>query len=99
MLTVVRVRTSNVVIGNLTSVAPVGTTTEAGTLAAPGRLLVSMTTTPPAGAGAVNRTVPLALLPPTSAEGFTAKEASEIVAGGVVGAGVTVNVVVFVAPP
>jgi len=59
--------TDVVVIGNVAVEAPAATVTDAGTTAA-AELLVSVTTTPPAGAGV---TVPVAAVPPLTLTGFT----------------------------
>ena len=61
----------NVVTVKLALVAPAGTVTLAGTLAARGRLLPRLTATPPAGAAALKRTVPVEGVPPTTLVGFT----------------------------
>jgi hypothetical protein len=47
------------------------TVTDAGTVAALVLLLVSVTTTPPVGAGPVRVTVPVLLAPPVTDEGLT----------------------------
>ena len=51
-------------------VAPPGTVTLTGTLAASGRLLPRLTATPAAGAGLASVTVPVAEFPPTTLVGF-----------------------------
>ena len=77
-------------------VAPAGTNTLEGTLAAP-LLLESMTCAPPAGAGALSLTVPVEdCRPPITLAGFSVSEAS---VGGGGGAGVTVSEAVLATPP
>src|SRR4051812_35038527 len=82
--------TTFVVIGKLALVAPAGTVTAPGTVAAAGLSLLSATTNPPEGAAEVSRTVPVDGLPPTTSLGFTvtADSAAVDVAGAGVGAGV-----------
>jgi hypothetical protein len=53
-----------VVIGNVAVVAPAATVTLAGTVATEVRLLESVTTIPPAGAGPFNVSVPVDEFPP-----------------------------------
>lgn len=56
--------TADVVIGNVAVVAPAATVTDTGTWATSVRLLVSVTTIPPAGAGPFNVIVPVDGVPP-----------------------------------
>ncbi len=62
--------------GNVAVVAPLGTVTVAGTVPIHGLLLIKKTTTPPAGAGAVRVTVPVAILPGETVEGLRVNEDS-----------------------
>jgi hypothetical protein len=55
-------------------VAPAGTVRVAGTVTAPMLLLVSETTAPPAGAGAVSVTVAEAVAPPCTVAGLRLRE-------------------------
>ena len=82
-----------VVIGKATAVAPAFTAIVVGTGAFVGLLLDRAITIPPTGAGTVSVTVPVALDPPLTLEGFKVSEdrASN-------GAGCTVKFVVFVTP-
>ena len=78
-------------------VAPAGTITLEGTLAAPGLLLESATCAPPVGAGPLSVTVPVEdCIPPTTLAGFSISE-ERAGAGGA--AGVTVSEADLVAPP
>ena len=70
---------------------PAGTVTEGGTDAAAVLLLVRVTATPPAAAGPLSVTLPVALLPPVTVAGLTLRE---VRAGGF-----TVNIAVWVALP
>ena len=75
-------------------VAPAGTATLEGTLAAP-LLLESATCAPPAGAGPLNVTAPVEdCAPPTTLVGFSV---SEETTGS--GGGVTVSVADLLTPP
>src|SRR5579859_4665469 len=68
-------RTIDVLTVNVALVAPAGTVTLAGTLAAAGLLLESRTWIPPAGAAALKVTVPVeACRPPTTLAGFRVNE-------------------------
>ena len=87
------INTSPVFTGNVALVAPAGTVTLEGTLAAK-LLLVSATRAPPTGAGALSVTVPVEdCRPPTTLAGF---KLSDVSVGS--GTGFTVNVAVLVAP-
>lgn len=78
-------------------VAPAGTVTLEGTLAAAVLLLESVTCAPPAGAGPLNVTVPVDdCAPPTTLMGFNASE-ERVGAGG--GVGATVSDADLVMPP
>ena len=74
---------------------PAGTTTLDGTETSDGDALDNVTVTPPAGAGAASVTVAAADVPPTTLVGLMRSDAS---AGGGAAGGVTVSVVVLVAP-
>src|SRR5215831_84466 len=74
MLACVTAVTAFVVTAKLALVAPAGTVTAAGTVAALVLLLVNATTAPPAGAALVSVTVPLQGAPPINTEGFRSKE-------------------------
>jgi len=69
--------------------APAGTVTLAGTVAEAVKLLVSVTTEPPAGAGPESCTVPVEGLPPVTVLGASVSDEG-------VGEGRTVKVVVLV---
>ena len=88
----------NVVIVKLALVAPAATVTLAGTVAAPGRLLVRATAVPPVGAVLDSVTVPVEGLPPVTLVGLTLK-AESVAGGGAVASGVTVKVADLVTPP
>lgn len=98
-MTVATVDAVTVVVGmaKVALVAPAGTVTLAGTVAAL-LLLDSVTPNPPAGAAAVNVTVPWADAPPTTLVGLTDTAESDAAGGGGAG-GVTVSAAVLVAPP
>ena len=82
---------------NVALVAPAGTVTLAGTLAAAVLLLESVTSAPPDGAGPLNVTVPVEdCVPPITLVGLSVSDES-VTAGG--GAGATVIEAVLVTPP
>ena len=92
----VELRTGDVLTVNDALLAPAGMKTLPGTLAAP-LLLERVTCTPPAGAGALNVTVPLEdCRPPTTLVGLSVSEVS-VGAGG--GTGCTVSEAVLLTPP
>lgn len=91
-VTVIGERTDWVVTVKLAEVEPASTVTFAGTEATE-LLLDRETTEPPAGAGPVRVTVPVAEAPPPTVVGFTANDNS------VIGGGMTVNVAFRVWPP
>jgi hypothetical protein len=88
-------RTKDVLTVKVALVAPAGTITLEGTLAAL-LLLERKTSAPPAGAGPVRATVPVEDWPPKT---FTGSSVSEETVGGGGGAGVTVSEADLVAPP
>lgn len=94
IVTGVEVVTAFVVIAKAALVAPWATDTLDGT-AASGALLDSDTENPPAGAAAVNVTVPCADAPPATLVGFT--ETADRAAGA--GGGATVSAAERVTPP
>jgi hypothetical protein len=94
MVTVVDAVTALVFTGKVALVAPAGTATLEGTLAAP-LLLESATCAPPAGAGPLNVTAPVEdCAPPITLVGFSV---SEETTGS--GGGVTVSVADLLTPP
>src|SRR5437016_5447020 len=76
MVTVVDAVTALVLTVKVWVVAPAGTATLVGTLAAP-LLLESATCAPPAGAGPPSVTVPVEAFPPVTVVGFSANEERE----------------------
>ena len=72
MVTDVLFPTANVVIVKLADVWPPGTLTMPGARATFALLVASVTEIPPAGAGALRNTVPVALVPPRTAVGVIA---------------------------
>lgn len=66
--------TAAVVIVNVTVAEPSGTVTLAGTVATEVRLLVRVTTIPPAGAGPVSVTVPVEGVPPCTLAGSRVRD-------------------------
>jgi hypothetical protein len=92
----VGMRTADVLTLKVALVAPAGTVTLEGTLAAP-LLLESMICAPPAGAGPLKVTVPVEnCTPPRTLEGLSVNEET-VGEGGVAGA--TVSEAVLVTPP
>ena len=94
IVTEVETRTTDVLTAKVALVAPAGTVTLEGTLAAP-LLLESMTCAPPAGTGAPSVTVPVEVCrPPITLVRFSVSE--ETVGSG---GGVTVSVADLLTPP
>ena len=79
-------------IANVELVLPAATVTDAGIVAAT-LLLLNDITAPPAGAAALNVTVPVDPVPPVTLAGFTLTEVREAE-----DTGITVSVAVRVAP-
>ena len=80
IVTKVETSTTEVLTVNVVLVAPAGTVTLEGTLAAP-LLLESITCAPPVGAGPLNVTVPVEEFPPVTLVGFRESEERERDAG------------------
>ena len=72
MVTNVLLPTANVVTAKLAEVCPPETLTMPGTVATARLLVASVTEIPPAGAGALRNTVPVALVPPRALVGVMA---------------------------
>jgi hypothetical protein len=88
--------TVNVVTVKLAEVCPPGTLTMPGTVAAARSLVASVTEIPPAGAGALKNTVPVALVPPRTLVGTIVIDCRS---GGAFGSGLTFTKIDFVTPP
>jgi hypothetical protein len=69
IVTAVLFATANVVTVKLAEVCPPGTLTMPGTVAAAALLVESVTEIPPAGAGELRTTVPVAFVPPLTLAG------------------------------
>ena len=96
IVTEVETRTTDVLTAKVALVAPAGTVTLEGTLAAP-LLLESMTCAPPVGAGAPSVTMPVEVCrPPITLVGFSVSEEREGAGGE---AGVTVSEADLLTPP
>src|SRR4051812_29356149 len=80
MTTLVALETGVVEIVNVPVKPPVGTVTEAGTLATPG-LLLDRETTVVSGAATLTITVPLDASPPATVDGFTSRFVNAVGAG------------------
>jgi len=88
--------TANVVTVKLPEVCPPGTLTMPGARAAFGLLVASVTEIPPAGAGALKNTVPVAFVPPLTVVGLIVIDCRS---GGAFGSGLTLTKMDFVTPP
>ena len=69
IVTTVLFPTANVVMVKLADVCPAGTLTTPGARAALALLVASVTEAPPAGAGELRNTVPVAFVPPLTLAG------------------------------
>src|SRR6476646_2561394 len=96
MVTDVLFATANVVTVKLPEVCPPGTLTMPGARAAFGLLVASVTEIPPAGAGALRNTVPVAFVPPVTLVGVIDIDCNN---GGAFGSGATLTKMDFVTPP
>src|SRR5439155_4032990 len=94
IVAVLEVGTAFVVTVKVALVAPAGTVTLTGTVAAAVLPLESATAAPPAGAADVRMTVPVDELPPVTPAGLRPSEEAD----GPVGNGFTVKVALFVTP-
>jgi hypothetical protein len=81
--------TDVVVMAKFMEIAPAGTVMLAGTAAFAGLLLLSSTVTPPSGAGPLRVTVPVAVEPLRTEEGFAASSESTASVDGAGGFTVT----------
>ena len=88
--------TANVVTVKFAEVCPAGTLTMPGTRAAAPLLVERVTEIPPAGAGELRKTVPVALVPPLTLVGLIVIDCRSGVAFG---SGATFTKIDFVTPP
>lgn len=96
IVTVVFAVTAKVVMAKLALVWPPGTLTMPGACAADALLVESVTEIPPAGAGALRNTVPVAFVPPVTLVGVIDIDCKS---GGAFGSGATLTKMDFVTPP
>ena len=96
MVTTVLFVTVNVVTVKLAEVCPPGTLTTPGTVAAKRLLVASVTEIPPAGAGELRNTVPVAFVPPLTVVGLIVIDWRS---GGAFGSGLTLTKIDLVMPP
>ena len=96
MATDVLFPTANVVTVKLADVWPPGTLTMPGTWATDELLVASVTKMPPAGAGELKNTVPVAFVPPRTLVGLIVIDCSS---GGAFGSGLTLTKIDLVTPP
>src|ERR1044071_7244449 len=88
--------TANVVTVKLAEVCPLGTLTIPGTVATKRLLVASVTEIPPAGAGALKNTVPVAFVPPRTLVGLIVIDCRS---GGALGSALTLTKIDLVTPP
>jgi len=96
MVTDVLLATANVVTVKLADVCPLGTLTIPGTVATDELLVASVTEIPPAGAGELKNTVPVALVPPGTVVGLIVIDCRS---GGAFGSAITLTKIDLVTPP
>src|SRR5512133_3277243 len=96
MVTNVLFATANVVTVKLAEVCPPGTLTMPGARAALALLVASVTEIPPAGAGALKNTLPVAFVPPLTVVGLIVIDCRS---GGAFGSGTTLTKIDLVTPP
>jgi hypothetical protein len=96
IVTDVLVPTGNVVTVKLADVCPPGTFTTPGTLATDKLLVASVTEIPPAGAGELKNTVPVAFVPPLTLVGLIVIDCRS---GGAFGSGITLTKMDLVTSP
>jgi hypothetical protein len=88
--------TANVVTVKLAEVCPPATLTMPGTVAAAGLLVASVTEIPPAGAGELRNTLPVAFVPPLTLVGVIVIDWRR---GGAFGSALTLTKMDLVTPP
>jgi hypothetical protein len=96
MVTNVLFATANVVTVKLAEVCPPATLTIPGTRATLALLVASVTEIPPAGAGELRNTVPVAFVPPATLAGVIVIDWRS---GGAFGSGITLTKIDLVTPP
>ena len=96
MVTDVLFPTANVVTVKLADVCPPGTLTMPGTVATDELLVASVTKIPPAGAGALKNTLPVAFVPPLTVVGVMVIDCRS---GGALGSALTLTKMDLVTPP
>src|SRR5215475_12035998 len=88
--------TTNVVTVKLAEICPPGTLTMPGTVATDELLVARVTEMPPAGAGELKNTVPVALVPPRTLVGVIVIDCRS---GGALGSALTLTKIDLVTPP
>src|SRR4030095_5360788 len=96
MVTDVLFPTANVVTVKLAEVCPPSTLTMPGTRATEKLFVARVTEIPPAGAGALKNTAPVALVPPRTLVGVIVIDCRS---GGAFGSGLTLTKIDLVTPP
>ena len=96
IVTTVLFPTAKVVMVKLADVCPAGTLTTPGARAAFALLVASVTEMPPAGAGELRNTVPVAFVPPETLDGLIVIDCRS---GGAFGSALTLTKIDFVTSP